>query len=177
MERWHRAAYNLSMKVAGVLARPLYVCTQPRSDGTECMAVAAMSPLLVQREVHKHFMCAECKRNAEDTPVSDSVPRRILRMYLLVHAVGNTVTVMRTAPLHVIIDAPSEDMRWGMVPEETPPVVNKANPKRYSQGPVARSPRASRRRMYSYTPEESQAILGGCPGLQGGAPLVHALPH
>ena len=158
MEIWHRAADNLEIKVAGVLARPLYVCTQPTSDGTECMAVAAMSPLLVQRAPHRHFMCPVCKRNARNTPVSDSVPRRILRMYVLVNTVGDTVTVMRTAPLHVIIDAPAEDMQWGMVAGQTPPPVNQAHPTRCPEGPVARSPRASRRRMYSYTHAQSQAI-------------------
>ena len=79
-------------------------------------------------------------------------------MYVLVNTVGDTVTVMRTAPLHVIIDAPAEDMRWGMVAGQTPPLVNQAHPTRCPEGPVARSPRASRRRMYSYTRAESQAI-------------------
>ena len=43
-------------------------------------------------------------------------------------------------------------------PPDAPPLVNQAHPTRCPQGPVARSPRASRRRMYSYTHAESQAI-------------------
>ena len=94
--------------MAGVLARPLYACTQTRADGGTCMALAAMSPLLEQRAAHIHAACACCQGEAGSAPASGSAPRSVLRLYLLVHTVVGCSTVLRTYPLHVLVNAPMD---------------------------------------------------------------------
>ena len=78
------------------------------------MALVAMSRLLEQRAAHKHFACARCQGKAGSAPVSGSAPRRVLRLYVLVHTVAGRSTVLRTSPLHVLVDAPLEGVQWGL---------------------------------------------------------------
>ena len=125
MARWQWVARAVSVAVAGVLARSLYVCTQTRADGSTCMALAAMSPLLEQSAAHKDFACATCRGNAAGAPDFDSAPRRILRLYVLVHTVAGRDTAMRTSPLHVLVDAPLDDVQWGVEAAGEPPQLTK----------------------------------------------------
>jgi hypothetical protein len=115
MNMWDKVASSVGLKVAGVLGRPLYVCTQQKSNGRPCMAVAAMSPLMESATAHNHFVCANCKRERADAPVSDSAPLRVLRLYILVHIDHGNMTVMRSASFRIIIKALRDQIRWGRV--------------------------------------------------------------
>ena len=77
------------------------------------MALAAMSPLLELRAAHTHIACARCQREAAGASASGSAPRRVLRLYVLVPTVAGRSTALRTSPLHVLVDAPLDDVQWG----------------------------------------------------------------
>jgi len=114
MATWRWVARAVDAEVAGLQARPLYACTQTRADGGTCMALAAMSPLPEQKAAHTPFACARCQREAAGAPASGSAPRRVWRLYVLVPTVAGRSTVLRTYPLHVIVDAPLDNVRWGL---------------------------------------------------------------
>ena len=155
MARWRWVAQAVDAGVAGVLARPLYVCTQPRTDGGTCMALAAMSPLLEQRAAHTHFACARCQREAAGAPASGSAPRRVLRLYVLVHTVAGRSTVLRTSPLHVLVDAPLDGVQWGLELASVPPELMRATPTMTTR---VEGKRKGQRILYDFNAEESQAI-------------------
>ena len=76
---------RVSKTFAGIVARPLYACTafklRARSEVHTklCGKVASMSPLLEFPAEREHWLCADCLRRG--APVSDSAPRRMLRLY------------------------------------------------------------------------------------------------
>jgi hypothetical protein len=115
MNIWDKVASSVGLKVAGVLGRPLYVCTQQTSDGKPCVAVAAMSPLMESATTHNYFVSVNCKHERADAPVSDSAPLRVLRLYILAHTDQGNMTVMRSASFRTIIKAPRDQIRWGRV--------------------------------------------------------------
>ena len=81
MATFERAAKDVSLSVAGVLGRPLYVCTQLKPDKSTCMNVAAMSPLLDRFGGHRAFICKRCQAlpaqhaSAYDTAVCPCRPQ------------------------------------------------------------------------------------------------------
>jgi len=78
MGTFERAAKVVSLSVAGVLGRPLYVCTQLKPNGSTCLNAAAMSPLLDRFGGHRAFICKRCPHVLGDTPL------RMMRLYILV---------------------------------------------------------------------------------------------
>ena len=59
-QTWVTKCANIGLELAALVGRSLYVCTQIRRDGKMCGMLAAMSPLMEQREKHKPFLCKEC---------------------------------------------------------------------------------------------------------------------
>jgi hypothetical protein len=100
-------AQVVSTVVAGVLARPLYVCTQKKQDGNVCLQKAAMSPLVKERFPRRNFMCTGCKASA--LPVSDSIALRFLQLYIVVKAgEPQPDTCLRTDAFRVLVTAPPD---------------------------------------------------------------------
>ena len=156
MATWRWVARAVDAGVAGVLAMPLYACTQTRADGGTCMALAAMSPLLEQRAAHKHFACARCQGEAGSAPASGSAPRRVLRLYVLVHTVAGRSTVLRTSPLHVLVDAPLDDVQWGLgFAGNSLDVPRRATPTKATR---VEGKRKGQRILYTFNAEESNVI-------------------
>ena len=56
--KWTQVLQKVACKMAGIVARPLYVCTELRK-----VAVASMSPLMQQKREHQHFRCTRCKKH------------------------------------------------------------------------------------------------------------------
>ena len=94
----------MDLAFAGIVARPLYACVQ-------CGDVASMSPLLVLQGERKEWRCAKCRQNG--APVSDSVPRRTLRLYPLVRTLKGQVTPMRRRPIIALVFVPPVEFSWG----------------------------------------------------------------
>ena len=110
---WDHVLRAVSADMAAVVARPLYVCTALKPDGRHCMAVASMSPLMKHKSPHQHFRCKSCKTNAAGaTP--DEPPLRVLRMYVQVLTESGRRVTMRTAPMHVLLQAPRVNTQWGV---------------------------------------------------------------
>ena len=101
---------RVGLKLSGMVARPLYACTAVR-DGKVCGAMASMSPLLEFSVERKEWLCGACRRSKK--PVSDSVPRRILRLYPLVCTLKGHVTPMRFRPLIALVGVPPAEFSWG----------------------------------------------------------------
>ena len=124
-------AEAVGLVLAGIVGRPLYACTALKRQGTAkaetpCRAIASMSPLLEFPEERKEWRCADCLRR--HAPVSDSVPRRLLRVYPLVWITGTSMTPMRSPPVSLYVFVPPESFSWGHIaaPDpETPAVPRK----------------------------------------------------
>jgi len=109
MAVFEKKAEVVNLKLYGVVARPLYACTA-KPDGTPCLQVASMSPLLEFPEERKEWRCASCRRNI--APVTDSVPERFLRLYPLVVTSKNRATPMRCPPMNALVFVPPLEFSW-----------------------------------------------------------------
>ena len=119
-------ARDVSLSVAGVLGRPLYVCTQLKPDGDICRNVAAMSPLVERAGGRRTFRCKLCQSKDDD------VALRMIRLYILVsssHASAGQ-TPLRTKSLHILLYAPPVDYRWGAAEHPAESIAGEANPER-----------------------------------------------
>jgi len=124
------SAQTLDLTAAFIVGRPLYVCTQPW-QGSVCMRMAAMSPLMEHRADQKHFMCAWCREYNSGVPTTGERPRRLIQLYLQVRLGDGAITFMRTSPLHIMLHAPLA--AWGTgkdLPSPSPLLV--ADPERVS---------------------------------------------
>ena len=89
----------MGLQHAGFVARPLYACTKRLENGQMCMNVASMSKFIQHRDGRSHYRCGWCRQKecADSAPVSDSVPLRVLDLYILVRD-GSKATFMRSSP-------------------------------------------------------------------------------
>ena len=109
------------------------------------MNVASMSKFIEQRDERSHYICRRCREFA--APLPDSVPLRILELYILVHD-GNKSTFMRSKPYTLCLRRPPAQWAWG-VDLAAFPQLNQAMPKIVYHG---------QRRFYEYNDTESEAI-------------------
>ena len=131
MSKLRKVAVDVSLEIAGVLARPLYVCTaRPHNKTPErlCMATASMSPLMQLAAARKHYLCARCK-NKQNAPISDSVPLRVLHLYVTVGATDGLPTPVRMKPVPIALEAPPDSFCWGSSRLPLPVVMKKSEPK------------------------------------------------
>jgi hypothetical protein len=125
MDQVGRAATQHGLEIAGVVGRPLYVCTS-RLHGDPnrlCMATAAMAPIMQLGAAREHYRCCKCKEagtapGSASAPVSeDDKPLRVLHLYVTVTASQDGQhTPVRTKPLAVVLQAPPDCFGWGKVP-------------------------------------------------------------
>ena len=106
----------MGLEVAALVGRPLYVCTHTKRDGKMCGMLAALSPLMEQREKHKPFVCKVCARRQADErrSVSQALPvLRVVRLYAHVRIQDKSVP-MRSTPMHILVHAPKDESVWGI---------------------------------------------------------------
>ena len=135
-----RVMEYMGLEHAGFVARPLYACTTPLEGGRMCMHVASMPKVIQHRDGRSHYRCTKC---AESAPVSDSVPVRVLNLYILVRG-GSKTTFMRRAAYTLRLRAPPPRWAWGVDLGELPRLTQ-ANPTREGK-------------FYDYNDAESEAI-------------------
>ena len=142
---------DMGLEHAGFVARPLYACTKRIEGGEMCMKVASMSKFIQQRDSRSHYRCTKCKQkeSADSAPVSDSVPLRVLDLYILIRD-GNKATFMRSKPYRLCLRAPPSRWAWDAdmgcghelpLTQATPHLVSHRN-----------------RKYYEYNDAESEAI-------------------
>ena len=140
---------HMDLVHAGFLARPLYACTTRLEGGEMCMNVASMSKFIQHRDGRSHYRCTKCKEKecADSAPVSDSVPLRVLDLYILVRD-GSKTTFMRSKPYRLCVRAPPPQWAWGVDLGQLP---------RLTQA-MPRSVFHAKGRFYEYNDDESEAI-------------------
>ena len=62
---FEHAAERVQLVLAGIVARPLYKCTELLPTGEVCMKVASMSPFLKISAGRLEFKCTECMAKAQ----------------------------------------------------------------------------------------------------------------
>ena len=117
-------ASMVSLKVAGLLARPLFACTSYRQAPVAgmCMSVASMSRFVQQTEGRQHYRCAECAQAlpGQDSGAPGSPPLRLLHLYILVSDRHGGPTPLRMKPLRLVVQAPPDEWAWGVEPGALP---------------------------------------------------------
>ena len=104
----------MRLEHAGFVARPLYACTNCIEGEEMCMNVASMSKFIEQRDARGHYRCKRCI-----APVTDSVPLRVLDLYMLVSD-GNKTAIMRSKPYRLRLRTPPPQWAWGVDLGELP---------------------------------------------------------
>ena len=107
-----RVVEVVGLRIVGVVARPVYVCTG-KVPGGICMAMASMSRIFEEGTHRGAFLCKECARQRGATPVCESEPLRALLLYALVKVAGGAGTVLRMKPVRAVVSAPPARWRWG----------------------------------------------------------------
>ena len=102
----------VGVDVAGLLARPMYACTNIRGHGGMCMSVASMSEFVQQGSGRGPYLCQECVASGAGVPVSDSKPLRILHLYALVSARDGGLTPLRMKAVRMVLRAPPANWAW-----------------------------------------------------------------
>ena len=112
------------------------------------MSVASMSYLVQQAAGRQQYRCAQCIADAEEVPVSDSTPLRVLHLYVLVSARDGGLTPLRMKALRLVVEAPPDKWAWGEEPV-TPPDPILAAPIRVDD---------RKGKLWRYNAQESDAI-------------------
>ncbi|CAK0813023.1 unnamed protein product [Prorocentrum cordatum] len=126
-------AVSVDYQLAGVIARPLYKCTQIVDAGAGAACTNE---------------CAERKQGADETPGFPSVALRALYLYPAVFGPDGEPTPLRAmTPHRVFAHAPPENWGWG-VERVQRHVVTQANPTISTATPT----------WHTYNAEESEAM-------------------
>jgi hypothetical protein len=112
MEKWSQRCRNVGLHFVALVGRPLYMCSCTLPNGKVCGAIAAMSPLLQQREPNRPFVCKRCANRQPHAHQALPV-LRLLRLYAQVK-VHDKVVAMRSMPMHILIHAPRTTAAWGV---------------------------------------------------------------
>ena len=109
-----QATHRHNLCLAAIIARPLYICTHTKENGSVCGNLAAMSPLMEMRDKMKPFSCKKCNGDRTQSHHLRNVPvLRVLRLYPQVWVETKRVS-MNQKPLHVMVSAPANDSVWGI---------------------------------------------------------------
>ena len=114
-----RRAGEMGKELAGVIARPLYKCTE-EVDGYMRSNVASMSRFMQGPEGRPPYRCSDCARRLQaggGAPGSASAALRALWAYPMVFDPDNEPAPMRVAaPLRIIVHAPPVGRGWRATP-------------------------------------------------------------
>ena len=171
-EELHRsfadAAESVQLEFAGIVARPLYKCTEQLSTGDVCMKVASMSPFLKMSVGRLEYKCADCMAKAQKAqvaPGSASAALRCLYAYPTVQGVDGKPTPLRLGGVpRLLVHAPPDTWGWCVSPPvaQRPTHIRAASPQRDHPA----------KGWYKYTNEESDRIWIASSHFQGQTPLV-----
>ena len=160
------AADAVDLVFAGVIARPLYKCTEVKdeSTGEVCMNVASMSPFLQNTASRSAYRCRDCvakAQGAQAAPGSASASLRCLWAYPMVQGVdGQPIPLRVGTKIRLLVHAPPATWGWGTtLPAELPTHAAAAEPEQQSA-------------WYKYNTEESAAIWFASKDYQGTPPLL-----
>ena len=165
--RFVNAAESVHLEFAGIVARPLYTCTQRLSTGEFCMKVASVSPFLKFAVGRFEYECTECMAKAQGAqvaPGSASAALRCLHAYPTVQGVDGKPTPLRVgAVARLLVHAPPDTWGWcAPLPAHRPTHTPAASPQRHHPA----------KGWYKYTTEESDRIWIASSGFQEEPPLV-----
>ena len=161
------AAESVELVLAGIVARPLYKCTELLPTGKVCMKVASMSPFLKFSAGRFEYKCTDCMAKAQAAqlaPGSASAGLRCLYAYPTVQGVDGKPTPLRVgAVARLLVHAPPDTWGWrASLPGKVWPASHTpaASPQRHhpAQG------------WYKYTIEESDRIWIASSHFQGEPP-------
>ena len=157
----------MDLVFAGLVARPLYMCTEVVEESTRevCMNVASMSPFLENSEGRSVYRCRECvarARDAQAAPGSASASLRGLWAFPMVEGVGGRPTPLRmTTKVQLLVHAPPDTWGRGLEPQAARPT-----------DAAAAEPQVDREAWYRYTKEESDRMWSTSTSYQGSPSLV-----
>ena len=121
----------LDLKVAGFIARPLYVCTaKVGKDLRMCMFVANMSKMIIQSCQRTSYRCRTCLDMEAGGGCSFDAPKRVLQLYALVHTGVSEPTPVRMRPVRLVVCAPPDQWAWGEDPSPMEVSLTPVSPKR-----------------------------------------------
>jgi hypothetical protein len=161
---FRETAARYKFEFAGILGRPLYVCSAPKpiSDSSGdlpqevdnvasmshafCMNVAAMSPLLKFKGERQLWRCALCAKAG----VLATSSRRMMRLYPLVKTHAQGMTPMRSKHIMVAVEPPPDEFDWKQAAFSKGDVIP-ARPIRTSEQCCSQQP-------WEFTGDESRAI-------------------
>ena len=163
------SARKLKLVFAGIVARPLYNCTELLPTGDVCMKVVSMSPFLQMSVGRREYKCTGCMANAQKAgvaPGSASAGLRCLYAYATVEGVdGKATPLRRGGQRRLLVHAPPDTWGWARPRPDRPSDTPAASPQRDHPA----------RGWYNYTEEESDRIWHASEHFQGRAPLVEFL--
>lgn len=150
------SAERVQKEFAGVIARPLYKCTE-MVGGHMCSNVASMSRLMDSPRGRPPYRCRECAeklQRAGDAPGSASASLRALWAYPMVKDPQGQSTPLHVAgPVRLLLHAPPATWRWSTMDGFV--VRADANPAPITGG-ITRSGR--REELHAYNETESAAL-------------------
>ncbi len=114
LKAWAARCHRVGLELGAVLGRPLYFCTRKLPSGAVCGAIAAMSPLMEQREKHKEFMCKDCAERSHPGAHQALPVLRLVRLYAQVSVDKDRCLAMRSASMYILVHAPRNDTVWGV---------------------------------------------------------------
>ena len=111
----------LNLNVAGLVARPLYACTNRLHDGDLCMRVASMSERFSQEHARKPYRCKKCTEttahaslgDASQEPGTASSNLRVLYVWPLCLADNGGILPVNTHKITLLLHAPPHTWGWG----------------------------------------------------------------
>ena len=148
-------ADKVDLVLAGVIARPLYKCTEvvDADSGEVCMNVASMSRFLQTSNARSAYQCSDCIKRLQGAGVSPGSASDVLRglwAYPLVEGVDGQPTPLRVpSPVRLLVHPPPDTWGWRLPRPPRPTLAVAAEPT------MAGAPE---QRWYKYTATESDAI-------------------
>ena len=80
-QEWTEKCIRVDLKLGAVLGRPLYACTRKLPGGQICGSMAAMHPLMEQRQTHTEFLCKNCVGEPDPGEHQASPVLRLVRLH------------------------------------------------------------------------------------------------
>ena len=158
--RFAEKAQGFDLVFGGIVARPLYMCTESVGKGIMCENVASMTEHFQQKEGRAAYRCRRCmyRLRAQQAPGAASPPRRILWAYPIVwtgysepSAHANSVSVRTPlrvpSPMRLLVHVPPNTWAWNKGSGRLSEATVRADPALCSNGDY-----------YSYNEQESTMI-------------------
>ena len=152
------SAERVHKEFAGVIARPLYKCTE-MVGGHMCSNVASMSRFMDRPEGRPPYRCRECAEKLKrdgDAPGSASASLRALWAYPMVKDPRGQPTPLHVAgPVRLLLHAPPATWSWSSLCVTEVVDCEAAKPGQVTGGVIRRD---RREELYTYNDAESAVL-------------------